>query len=91
MAEPSAVIISGNRKKRFTATFTISQDIRASHFVVSTSSSGTLTVADKEGTVINAMPVIAGSCYPLDMPLEGTVTVTVGGTLDAVLVYTPGL
>lgn len=85
------IVLAGLKHKRFTATFTITQDIRASHILVSSSSSGTVTLADNEGTVLNALPVLAGGYYPLDLSLTGTVTVTVGGTLDAVLVYTPGL
>jgi hypothetical protein len=58
--------------------------------IVAASSSGTLTVADKPNnaarTLVNAIPLTAGQFVPCKFRFLGGLTLTVGGTLDCVLV-----
>lgn len=76
---------------RFTSSQTIVGAPKLIGILCSTSTAGTITIADTGGgsgaarTLVNAMPVTSGQFYPLVMNTIGTVTITVGGTLDCLL------
>lgn len=76
---------------RFTATQTLVGAPKLMGILCSTSTGGTITIADLGGgggaarTLISLMPLTAGQFYPLLMNTIGTVTITVAGTLDATL------
>ena len=55
--------------------------------LVASSTGGTIRVADTAGTICNTMAVVAGGWYPMPCNYVGTLTITVGGTLDATLFY----
>ena len=76
------------RPLRLTATNTTLAGVGLIGLLVATSTAGTVTIADSTGTLLNAMPVVAGTYYSLQVRLIGAVTITVGGTLDALLTYT---
>ena len=54
---------------------------------VSSSSAGTLKFADGKGTIANTFSAAAATFYRLPCRFQGTLTVTVGGTLDATIFY----
>lgn len=76
---------------RFTANQTLVGAPKLMGILCSTSTAGTITIADLGGgggaarTLVNAMPVTSGQFYPLLVNTIGTVTITVGGTLDCLL------
>lgn len=79
--------------KNFTATTTIVPPTNYSGarllgiFVASTSS-GTIKVQDGSTTVVNTFTPTNATFYPIPAECRGTVTITVGGTLDATVFYT---
>ena len=56
-------------------------------FVASASGSPTIKVADTGGTIANTFTPTAATFYPLPCRYIGTVTVTIGGTVDATVFY----
>lgn len=48
--------------------------------VCTASSSGTIAIADGQGTVIATLSLTAGTVYELNIPFSGTLTLTLGGT-----------
>jgi len=55
---------------------------------VSQTSSGTLKLADSLGGIIlNTFSPTAGTFYPVPCEIQGQLTATVGGTLDATIFY----
>ncbi len=56
-------------------------------FVSQASSNPTLKVADTAGTIANTFTPTAGLYYPLPCETIGTITVTIGGTVDATVFY----
>ena len=75
------------RPLRVNATVTTMAGSGLIGLLVATSTAGVVTIADQTGTVLNAMPVVAGTYYPLNVRLTGNITITVGGALDAMLTY----
>ena len=59
-------------------------------FVSQASGSPTLKVADTAGTIANTFTPAPGTFYPLPCDFSGTLTVTVGGTVDATLFWVNG-
>lgn len=79
--------------KNFTATNTITAasstgNIMLLGIMVASSSSGTLKVASGTDTVVNTFSATAGTFYPIPAVCGSSVTITVGGTLDATVFYT---
>lgn len=58
-------------------------------FVASASNTPTLKLADSGGTIANTFTPVSGTFYPLPCQLSGTLTVTIGGTLDCTVFYGP--
>lgn len=58
-------------------------------FVAQASATPTLKVADTLGTIANTFTPAAGTFYPFPCQLGGTLTVTIGGTVDATIFYGP--
>lgn len=60
-------------------------------FLCESSSSGTLTIADKPNgsarTLLSAMALVAGQFYPLKVRTAGAVTITIGGTGAGLLTF----
>ena len=74
--------------KNFTATTTIapgdsSIKINLLGIFVSSSTAGTIKIQDDSNTVVNTFAVDGGVFYPIPASCKGTVTITVGETLDA--------
>lgn len=79
--------------KNFTATTTIvpttsSPNVRLLGIFVASNSSGTLKVASGANTVVNTFTPANASFYPIPAECNGTVTITVTGTLDATVFFT---
>ena len=58
-------------------------------FVSQASSTPTLKLADTLGTIANTFTPAAGTFYPLPCQLNGTLTVTISGTVDCTVFYGP--
>lgn len=94
MANP--VVESGERKN-ITATTVIKGDANRPDgagllmgvFVSQASATPTIKLADANGTIANTFTPIAGSYYPLPCRFVGDLTVTISGTVDATVFYTP--
>lgn len=56
-------------------------------FVASASATPTIKVADDNGTIVNTFTPVAASYYPIPCETRGTLTVTIGGTVDATVFY----
>ena len=56
-------------------------------FVSQASSNPTLKVADSVGTIANTFTPLPGQFYAMPCQINGTLTLTVGGTLDATAFY----
>lgn len=58
-------------------------------FLCDASTSGTLTITDRAGvrTLVSALPLTAGSFYPLNVRCVGTTQITIGGTGSGLLTY----
>lgn len=89
----SPVYESGNRKN-FTATTTVVTTSETTgvcnHLLgvfVASSSSGTLKFADSVGTIVNTFSATAATFYPIPSDFNGTLTITVGGTIDATVFW----
>ena len=79
--------------KNFTSTTTIvpaqtTPNVRLLGIFVASTSSGTLKVASGANTVVNTFTPNNATFYPIPAECNGTVTITVGGTLDATVFYT---
>jgi hypothetical protein len=77
----------GDKRLNITATNTALKAGSLLGILVASSSSGTLKVADGDGTICNTMSVAGGTFYRMPCRFRGTLTVTVGGTLDATIFY----
>jgi hypothetical protein len=56
-------------------------------FVASASGTPTVKVADTAGTIANTFTPTAATFYPLPCRFTGTLTVTIGGTVDATIFH----
>ena len=79
--------------KNFTATTTITvsetqPNVRLLGIFVASATAGTLKVQSGSATVVNTFSVEPAVFYPIPAECNGTVTITVGGTLDATVFYT---
>lgn len=79
--------------KNFTATTTISvaeyrPNVRLLGIFVASSTAGTLKIQNGSSTVVNTFSVEPAVFYPIPAECNDTVTITVGGTLDATVFYT---
>ena len=83
------VIESAETFKNFTATTTIKGDSRnLLGILVASSAAGTIKITDGSGaTVVNTMSVAAATYYKIPCRIQGDMTITVGGTLDATAFY----
>ena len=87
-------VYEGASRLNFTSTQTLTptatvlqNGIICGIFVASCSATPTLKVADTVGTIVNTFTPIAGTFYPMPCMFSGTLTITVGGTIDATLFY----
>ena len=58
-------------------------------FVSQASATPTLKLADTLGTIANTFTPAAGTFYALPCQLNGTLTVTISGTVDCTVFYGP--
>lgn len=87
MSAMGKVIEVGDRKN-ITATNAELKDVNLlGVFVSQASGSPTLKVADASGTIVNTFTPTAGAYYRMPCRTIGTVTVTIGGTVDATIFY----
>lgn len=56
----------------------------------SSTTAGTFAVTDSNGTITGTVTPAAGQFVPIPCEFQGTLTVTVGGTLDATIFYNVG-
>ena len=79
--------------KNFTSTTTsvptqITPNVRLLGIFVASAAGGTIKVSDGANTVANTFTPLAATFYPIPAECNGTVTITVVGTLDATVFYT---
>ena len=91
MSQP---VYEGGSKKNFTATGTIApsaaQDSTGNLvgvFVSQASATPTLKLADASTTIANTFTPVAGTFYPLPCTFNGTLTVTISGTVDCTVFW----
>lgn len=85
-------VFEGNQKTNFTATGTIvvpngRKNNLLGVFVSQASATPTLQLADSSGNIANTFTPAAGTFYPLPCAIIGTLTVTIGGTVDCTVFY----
>ncbi len=80
-------VIEVGRRVNITTTTTFKGWSALMGVFCSTSSSGTLTLADSQGNICNTLALEAGRYYPLPFELSGDLTATVGGTADITIGY----
>lgn len=82
-------VIEAGDYKNLTATGTMSSNggTLMGIFVASASATPTLKVSDSNGTIANTFTPTAGQYYPLPTTFSGTLTVTIGGTVDCTVFY----
>lgn len=56
-------------------------------FVASASATPTIKVADTGGTIVNTFTPVGATWYRIPSEWTGTLTVTIGGTVDCTLFY----
>lgn len=56
-------------------------------FVASASGSPTIKVADTAGTIVNTFTPVAATFYRIPCESSGTLTITIGATVDMTLFY----
>lgn len=78
---------AARNRLNLTATGTIAGNGKLSGFCVSQVSSGTIKVADANGTIWNTFTPTAGQYYPCVCFFSGGVTITITGTVDATFMY----
>jgi hypothetical protein len=84
----SEEVFEGDKRYNFSATCTpAGSGGNLLGILVASSTSGTIKVADTYGTICNTTSVTAGQFYPMPCKWRGTLTITVGGTLDATVFY----
>jgi len=83
----SMEVFEGSDRLNITATNTALKSGNLIGILVASSTSGTLKVADVNGTICNTMNVTEGSFYRMPTRFMGGLTVTVGGTLNATIFY----
>lgn len=81
------VVESGKRLNITATSASLSSGYLMGIFVSQASSSPTIKVADGKGTIANTFTPLAGSYYPMPCGFIGTLTVTIGGTVDATVFY----
>lgn len=80
-------VFEGDKRLNFTATTTALKSGTLLGIMVASSSSGTVKVADGDGTIVNTMSVAAATFYRIPCKFKGGLTITVTGTLDATAFY----
>lgn len=80
-------VYEGDLRYNFTATNTALKSGNLLGILVASATTGTLKVADGDGTICNTMSVTAGTFYRMPCKFKGGLTVTVGGTVDATIFY----
>lgn len=85
MRNPSQVFMSGNRALNITATnATLTGGGQLIGILVaSAAATPTIKVADATGTLVNTFTPVAGTYYDMPTAWNGTLTVTISGTVDA--------
>lgn len=88
MRNPNQVFEVGNRALNITATNAslVGGGSLLGVFVAS-STAGTLRVADTTGTLVNTFTPAVATFYRLPTKWTGTLTITVGGVLDATVFF----
>lgn len=83
------LVCEANVWTRFTqaAAVTIPGPVRLLGFLVAQSASGTVTITDAGGALLDTMNVLAGTFYPFTGLSSGNVVFTPGGTVSGVLFY----
>lgn len=68
------------------------QDVTLLQFICDASTGGTLTLTDRGGsrTLISGLALVAGQTYQLNCRLNGSVTLTIGGTGSGMLTLIRG-
>jgi hypothetical protein len=89
MRNPSQVFETGDRALNITATNAtlIGGGSLLGIFVASASATPTIKVADTTGTLVNTFTPTAGQFYRLPTKWNGTLTVTISGTVDCTVFY----
>lgn len=84
------VVVECGQRKNLTATGTIAGSGELMGVFVSQNTSSTLQVADANGNIANTFTPIAGTYYPMPCGFTGGLTVTLSGTMDCTVFYSPG-
>lgn len=89
MRNPSQVFECGNRALSITATNAtlVGGGSLLGIFVTAASATPTIKVADTTGTLFNTFTPAAATYYKLPSKWTGTLTVTIGGTVDCSVCY----
>lgn len=88
MRNPEQVFNCGDRALNLTATnATLLLGGKLIGVFVASSAAGTLKFADTTGTLVNTFSATAATFYQLPTAWVGTLTITVGGTLDATVFF----
>ena len=87
-------VFEGDNRKRITSTDSTIKSPNSGPqlfllgvFVSQASNTPTLTVADSLDIIANTFTPAAGQFYILPCQINGTLTVTIGGTVDATIFY----
>lgn len=79
---------AASRILNITATNNSLKDVRLlGIFVASASATPTIKVADARGTVVNTFTPAGATWYRIPVKCRGTLTVTIGGTVDCTLFF----
>lgn len=83
-------VVEGEARLNITATnATLGSGKLLGIFVSQASSTPTIKVADGSGTIANTFTPLPGTFYPFPCRFTSTLTVTIGGTVDATIFYVP--
>lgn len=81
------VIETATRRLNSTATDTSLKDVTLIGIFVASSSSGTLALADDDGTIVATFSAAAATFYRIPFACRGTLTITTGGTINYTAFY----
>ena len=82
-------VYEGDKRLNITATNATLKSGVLLGILVASATTGTIKVSDGDGTICNTMSVTAGGFYRMPCKFKNTLTVTIGGTVDATIFYKP--